>query len=298
MIKYQLAAIALKAFSINDATKVAYRKIGNAFGAGRKLNEPYLRASAERGELLVELTQKYGMLTEGSRVLEIGTGWMHWFSVYLRLFREAEFVTYDVWDNRQFQALQGAMAKLKVMLKTSGADSNALLNIEIVQACKSFDELYRRFGMTYVVEPGGSLSMFSDASFDVVMSFHVMEHVYADAVPAVCKGLTRALKPGGYMVHQIGIDDHLTHYDASASMKQYIQYSDAEWRRRFESNIGYINRIQASQWRTAFAATGLEFCEEIRESVPIADLRVNPRFSKFANEDLECTIQTLVFRKK
>ena len=200
MIKYQLAAIALKAFSINDATKVAYRKIGNAFGAGRKLNEPYLRASAERGELLVELTQKYGMLTEGSRVLEIGTGWMHWFSVYLRLFREAEFVTYDVWDNRQFQALQGAMAKLKVMLKTSGADSNALLNIEIVQACKSFDELYRRFGMTYVVEPGGSLSMFSDASFDVVMSFHVMEHVYADAVPAVCKGLTRALKPGGYMV--------------------------------------------------------------------------------------------------
>jgi len=298
MIKYQLAAIALKAFSLNNATKSAYRRIGNSFGAGRKLNEPYLKASAERGDLLVELTKKYRALDDGSKVLEIGTGWMHWFSVYLRLFREAEFVTYDVWDNRQFPALQGAATKLKSMLQSAGADSAALSNIDAVLGCRSFDELYRRFGMTYLVEPSGSLAMFEDASFDMVMSFHVLEHVYADAVPALCQGLTRTLKPGGYMFHQIGIDDHLTHYDATASMKQYIQYSDKEWRRRFESNIGYINRIQASEWREAFETTGLELCEEIRESVPIAELMVNPRFAKFPNEDLECTIQTLVYRKK
>jgi len=300
MIRYQLAALALKAFSVNDLTKSLYRRIGNSLGTERKLSEPFLCGQMERGDLLLRLTKQYGAVGEGSRVFELGTGWMNWYSVYLRLFEQAEFVAYDLWDNRQFPALQGALKKLEPRLQSAalGADAQVLANIDAMLGCVSFEELYRRFGLTYVVEPSGSLASFADASFDMVMSFHVMEHVHANAVPALCKGLDRILKPGGYMIHQIGIDDHLAHYDAAASQKQYIQYSDQEWNLRFESGIGYVNRLQASEWRTAFEATGLELCEEIRGSVSIGRLRVDPRFSKFSKEDLECTIQTLVYRKQ
>ena len=50
----------------------------------------------------------------------------------------------------------------------------------------------------------------------------------------------RSLKPGGYSIHQIGIDDHLTHFDSSQSPKKYISYSDNVWKLLFEKIPGPV----------------------------------------------------------
>lgn len=297
MLRYQLAAVALKAFSLNSATKSAYRKIGNVVGERRRIEKLNLPIIVERGDLLVALVRKYEAITDGSRILEIGTGWMHWYSVYLRMFYEIQAVAFDVWDNRQFMALRSASTKLKPILDEAGAGRCVLDNVDTVIQSESFEDLYQKLGMSYVVEPSGSLDQFDDQTFDFITSFHVMEHIMASSVTTLAKSFARVIRPGGYMIHQIGIDDHLAHYDSRASKKQYIAYSDSEWNGRFRNDVQYFNRIQSSEWQDIFADAGFSLCEKLYERTDVSDLKVHPRFSKFSSEDLECTILTLVYRK-
>jgi len=293
-----MAAGALKAFSVSNATKGLYRKIGNTIGERTRLAVNDIDIRIERGELLLQLCRSHQAVHDGCRILEIGTGWMHWYSLYLRLFYDIQVTAFDVWDNRQFLALQAATQKLSARFQDmDGISENALANVQKVLHCRNFEEFYREFNYEYIIEPNGSLNAFSDAQFDFITSFHVLEHVPANLVSRGLGEMYRALKPGGYMVHQIGIDDHLTHYDRKASPKQYIRYSDKVWRLFFENDVQYINRWQSSDWISAFGDAGFTLVDQISESADIGDLKVNQRFGGYSKDDLACTILTIVYRK-
>jgi len=66
----------------------------------------------------------------------------------------------------------------------------------------------------------------------------------------------RILKPGGYMIHQIGIDDHLQHYDPAESPKNYLRFSDRAWKLLFENDVQYFNRLQACDWIDRIGSAG------------------------------------------
>jgi hypothetical protein len=126
---------------------------------------------------------------------------------------------------------------------------------------------------------------------------HVLEHVPTKYVPDLVNNMYRKLKPGKYTIHQIGIDDHLAHYDRKASQKQYVQYSDRTWRTFFENEVQYFNRLQMSEWLDAFRSAGFILEESIVEATDIASLKIASRFADYSHEDLACTILTLVYRK-
>ena len=46
---------------------------------------------------------------------ELGTGWIHFYSLYLRLFFDFRGTLYDVWDNRQLHALKRIFSQLGAM---------------------------------------------------------------------------------------------------------------------------------------------------------------------------------------
>jgi len=297
MIRYVLVALALKAFSINAPTRALYRKIGNTFGAKARQNVRDLDVRIERGNLLVDLARKYNAVTSGSAVLEIGTGWMHWYALYLRMFWDLRITAFDVWDNRQFSALTAGFAKLAVALQKHGVGPDVQRNLSIVNGATSFEELYRKLGIEYIIRSSGSTAQFGAASFDAIISMHVLEHVPRQNVAELVENMYRQLKPGGTTIHQIGIDDHLAHYDRSASPKQYIEYSDWTWKLLFENDVQYFNRLQMSEWLTTFERVGFMLEEQLTEKTCIDSLRVNQRFAGYDQQDLACTILTLVFRK-
>ncbi len=120
MLRYTLAAAALKAFSATPQTRKLYRSLGNTFGGkqrakGRIDLPSYLR----RGMLLRDLYGKYENLQPNDRLLELGTGWMHWYAIFLRLAYECRITTLDVWDNRQFDALIAGVARMRIELRYS-----------------------------------------------------------------------------------------------------------------------------------------------------------------------------------
>lgn len=298
MLRYTSAALALKAFSATKTTKKIYRALGNTLGKKRRMRVKTRRLNGyiARGNLFKSLCEKHLEHTPESRFLEIGTGWFHWYAIYFSLFHPVHTTLFDIWDNRQFEVLQIYLQKLRDRLspdKNNAAD--VLAKIDNILAVKNFTELYSMLQMQYIIEPNGSLAGFAANSFDCVYSFHVMEHV--KTYETSLQEFYRILKPGGISVHQIGIDDHHTHYDKKQSMKNYMQIPELTWKLFFENEVQYINRLQMSDWMKLFKNNGFELLEKIPEKHDVWPLILQPRFQHYSKEDVECTILTIVHRK-
>jgi SAM-dependent methyltransferase len=297
MFRYILAASALNAFSLNPTTERLYRRVGNELGARRRTAKVDLKTYVSRGDLLVGLVRKYSSMREGQYLLEIGTGWMHWFALYLRLFLKAEIATVDVWDNRQFKALKSAFERLEAILIERVAPRSVLENLRAILSVQDFGALYRRLNLSYTIQKDGSLAAFTDNSCDCVFSLHVLEHVPRESVNCLCTEMYRVLIPGGFTIHQIGIDDHLSHYDRSCSPKQYLAYSDRRWKLLFENSVQYINRLQMSDWLRAFGTAGFVVRETLPIYADVSGLRVHSLYAGYGESDLACRNLTVVLQK-
>jgi SAM-dependent methyltransferase len=297
MIRYVAAACALKAFSATAGTQRLYRTLGNRFGGPLRRRETYLRSHIARGELFRKLAIECGIANGGENLLEIGTGWVHWHSIYHRLFFDSTVTMFDVWDCRQFEALQTVFGDLMLKWGAVPPDEHARQRLRRLLACDSFDEIYDRMGLTYLVDESGALDGLPDQAFDCVFSFHVLEHVPKENTADLVRQMYRVLKPRGYSIHQIGIDDHLTHHDMKESPKNYLKYSETTWRRFFENELQYINLLQMSDWHTLFEANGFELMLQQPMYCDLEGLNVHARFRHYSEDDLRCTILTLVHRK-
>jgi len=298
MVRYVLSALALKAFSINRVTKRVYRGIGNILGERWRRGGTYVGIYVERGNLFRELSEKHNITSDGDEMLEIGTGWLHWHSIYHRLFYNVKITMLDIWDCRQFGAMNSVFSVVKNEISDElQKNISAVANIDAVLSAKSLDDLYQKMSLSYCVVETGSLERFKNESLDCVFSFHVLEHVHKENVGQLVADIHRVLRPGGFSVHQIGIDDHLQHYDGKMSPKAYISYSDKMWKLFFENGVQYFNRLQMSEWLRAFARKDMEQLEAISEHCDIDGLSVNKRFADYSKDDLSCTTLTIIHRK-
>lgn len=297
MITYTLSALALKVFSYNAHTMKLYRTLCNIIGNKKRQNQD-IDTYVQRGNLLLALCNKYGPLKHGSQLLEIGTGWIHWYSIYLRLFLDSRITMLDIWDNRQLEALRSAFSKLKLMSMDTLSHEPMLEDLTDITEARSFDDLYKQLNLAYIIDEQGSLSRFPDNSFDLVFSFHVLEHVPAENISALAGDIHRLLKPGGLSIHQIGIDDHLSHYDKAESPKKYLEFSDQAWERFFQNKVQYFNRLQVNDFSNSFDQYGFEHMASITETTDISSLLINSKYHACSDEDLKCTIATLVHKKR
>lgn len=179
------------------------------------------------------LYEKYNILKENDRFLEIGTGWFHFDSVLIRLFYDVKAEMFDVWDNRQFDALK-QNAELFGELLCQSMDLTKHQEHRIRDLTKrisksdSFSALYDSLGLNYVIDGNGTLESFEDLSLQLVCGRNVLEHVDRESASLLIKDIYRVLKPGGYSCHRIDLHDHLVSFSKSYSlhMKYYLHYSD------------------------------------------------------------------------
>src|SRR5262245_55360107 len=117
MVKYVLAATALKAFSWSSSTMRLYRGLGNKFGAKKRASGIMPTYYFERVNRMLRLHKRHGIVKNGDRLLELGTGWLHWEAITCRLFFDIQAVLFDVWDNRQLSGLKNYITQLDAMLE-------------------------------------------------------------------------------------------------------------------------------------------------------------------------------------
>ena len=302
MVKYITTAVALKGFSYNPAMRSLYRSLGNRAGNKRRSSGRIPGYYPERVKRMLRLERKHNLVRDGDRILELGTGWLHWEALTLRLFYDIEAVLFDVWDNRQLGGVKNYLRQLRPMLNDDFELSVTALKraqtlIDEILKVNSFAELYELLGFEYVVESSGSLAQFSDESFQLVVSGGVLEHVKREALTTVIRETSQILKPGGWAVHSIDTADHLEHYDRKVSPKMYLCFSDDTWNRLFENEVQYINRMQRGEWLELFKANGFDVIEEESRRVDISKLRLANRYKQMERSDLECTVLKVALRK-
>jgi SAM-dependent methyltransferase len=251
--------------------------------------------------MMLELIRRHNAVQNGDRLLEVGTGWIHWEATYIRLFYDTDTTLFDVWDNRQLKPLKRYYAELDRIIDhevrmTPAQSENVHRLLKTISSTNSFDDLYSRLNYRYIVEPSGKLHDLPDESFNVIVSCDVLEHVDKGILSEYIQDFYRLLKPGGYSIHTIDIGDHISYYDPSVSVKNYLRYSDKVWKRCFENKVQYFNRIQRSTWLDLFQKAGLRQVAE--ESVyRNVGIKPNREYQDLSREDIECTVLKVVHRK-
>lgn len=301
MLKYCMAAAALKTFSYSTSTRKLYRWIGNTIGGRSRVTSSMPSYYAERVQTMLRLASTYASPKNGDRIIELGTGWLHWEAITARLFFDVHGTLLDVWDNRHLQGLKHYLGQLDALLDsmplTTEQRSLASGRIAQILAADDFDHVYQTLGFQYVIDPTGTLDVVARRSYDLVVSGGVLEHISADGAAAFVEGIAAILKPGGYSIHSINIRDHLFQYDSTVSPKQYLKYSDRVWRRYFDNSVQYINRIQRSEWLRFFSAAGLELIEEDSARDDLSGLHISSDYARFERSDLECGGLRIVHRR-
>jgi SAM-dependent methyltransferase len=293
MVRYVMAAAALKLFSSSPRTKQVYRLLGNTIGQRGRIKQGLSREYVERAKKILEMCEKYRAIQNGDKLLEIGTGWLHWESTILRLFYDVEITLFDVWDNRQFGSYQRYLEQLDEVIDGELAMS-ALQHkrvhtlLRTIQRANSFDEVYDLLGFRYVVNPSGTLEKFQDHAFTVIFSSNVLEHVERSILPKFIRDFHRLLKPGGHSIHQIDLGDHLAYYDSSVSLKNYLRYSAKTWRRYFENDVQYFNLVQRPEWLDIFQEAGFELVEGETVPIDMGTIKIAKRYANLDKLDLQC----------
>lgn len=299
MLKYHLAAFALKAFSINSATRSAYRWLGNQIG-GRARSKSIKASYLQRAHENLRFIEENGAIADGMQLVELGTGWVHWEALFTRMFYDVRVILFDVWDNRQFTGFMHYAQQLRARMAAEiDRDAEAIARAEAlldqVLACDSFDEVYRLLGFSYVINPTGSLQAVADDSVDLVISSDVLEHVPANAVPVLAADLRRVLRPGGHNSSQIVFADHLTIYDRAVHPKNLLRYSSARWKLLYENDLQYVNRLQPSDFRKAFTDAGLVIdAEVIVDRCNLEGLQIDPAFARYPRVDHETVVNRII----
>lgn len=302
MIKYIMVAAALRLFSTCPQMKRFYRLLGNEYGAKGRVQRGLPNYYVDYTKLILGLCEKHQVIQKGDKLLEVGTGWLHWGSIVIRLFYDVEITLFDVWDNRQLEPLKRYFAELAELIdKEIGVvpaqyeRSHRLLGA--ISSASSFDDLYHLLGFQYVLEPNGTLRHFQNESFSAIFSHSVLEHVNRDILSEYIQDFCRLLNPGGYSIHSIDIGDHLYYHSRSVSIKNYLRFSDAVWKHCFENEVQYFNRVQRSEWLSLFHRAGLELVEEESVYSSIGTIEVDKQYENLDRQDLECTELTVVHRK-
>ncbi len=105
----------------------------------------------ERVKRILQLQRRYKIIKDGDRILELGTGWLHWEAMTLRLFYDIKAVLFDVWDNRQLGGLKNYIRQLGDMLGSgfelsAGELKRARGLIRQIVEVESFTDLYNLLG--------------------------------------------------------------------------------------------------------------------------------------------------------
>ena len=291
-MNYYLTAAALKALSSHSLLRKAYRAAGNL----KKSHPVWIPKPRWIWEQVVE----EGVNGEGHVLLELGTGWVHGGSLYSALLIDAPITAFDVWDCRSLYATKNEISRIKAAIQTAENHSpsdkkRAGERAAMALQAQTFDELYKILNITYILDEEGNLKL-PDHSVDMIYSQDVLEHVTRESFDASIQEWRQVLKPQGRFLAWVGLDDHLTHYDKTKSMKEYLYHSNQLWDHLLSNRLQYINRLTATEIVRAFQRNGFEVEKWDTESCSVDVAAVHPYYKWQTQRDLEAICLRLYAR--
>jgi SAM-dependent methyltransferase len=300
VIKYALATAALKGFSLTPGTRTAYRRFGNVVETARRRQSDVPDYYIDEAIRISQLTKAYELISDGDRVFELGTGFVHWESIVAKLCADVRPTMFDVVDNRLWGVFPKYLLALREALPQMDLGderkANAYQLIDDLLRVRSFEEAYEVLGAEYILNANGSTAAVESESYALVISLAVLEHIESDILSDVVAETYRMLRPGGYALHGFDLSDHYWYFDSSMPRKNYLRFSPATWDRWFSNRVMYINRVQRPEWDDIFKRANFEIvdCQIVRE--PLGGIGIHPAYGLSPDDAQTMSLQYLLRR--
>jgi SAM-dependent methyltransferase len=151
------------------------------------------------------------------------------------------------------------------------------------------------YGISYQAPCDARHTPFAAGSFDLISSGTVLEHVPKPDIEAILTECKRILREDGVVAFRIDYQDHYSYFDPKVSVYDFLQYTDAEWR-KYSPSLHFTNRLRHRDYLELFNAAGLEVLADVTQEIleeDLAALRRLPRAPRFAvYSDHELAIRT------
>lgn len=248
---------------------------------------------------IIHAASRCGLQLDGSRTLEVGTGWVPTVPLGVHLLG-AEVHTYDHVRHLRHADLSKLLdlypEYLPRLAEAAGCDVTSLSErLSAFKACGrdgiSLEDWFRPFGIHYHAPADASRSGLPDGSLDLYFSVAVLEHVSVPAIKAMLREAHRTLRRGGLTYHVIGMFDHYTSVDPGITRVNFLKFSDFTWRIIGQNRISFHNRLRESEFISLFQEAGFEIvdrrCEVDEPSLKALEtMRLNPKYRAFDKRDL------------
>lgn len=188
---------------------------------------------------------------EGTRCLEIGTGFVPTDAVCLYLLGAKAVVTTDYNAICRFGSLKTALQDfdrdaLNALAAPFTADLEPRLKSVLHLANQETPDL-SSLQIKYVAPYDLTKEGFPETSFDLITSVDVLEHIPPDAIGPLVENLIALLSADGQMLHEIDLKDHRsmkeTPFDFLSAHTDYNKETDADSRG---------NRLRPQDWIDVF----------------------------------------------
>ena len=257
--------IAALPFASNAVYYAVQRSVG---GLRPEKIDPFDRMAAAAG--MVRWAESTGFDVRGKTVLEVGTGRMVDLPIGMWLSGADRIITVDLNPYLSLPLVAEARARLRQnperivqMFDRSDELFHSRLKILIGDEV-SQENLLRSMNIEYMSPADASRLPIADDDIDLHVSHTVLEHIPADILSAILGEARRVLRPGGLLIHNIDPSDHFSHDDPTITMINFLQFSDADWKKWAGNQFMYHNRLRASDYVRIFAAAEVRTIDERR----------------------------------
>ncbi len=110
------------------------------------------------------------------------------------------------------------------------------------------DRWLARHGFTYLA-PALPPYPLTDGAYGLVTCLQVLQYPKPDAVRAMHRDVARLLRPGGFYVVTVRLDDQYALSDPGLSRFNFLRYDEASWARWFTNPFTPLNRLGAADHR-------------------------------------------------
>jgi SAM-dependent methyltransferase len=242
-----------------------------------------------------------GVPVAGTRFLEMGTGWYPTFPFCLFLGGAASVITVDL--NRYFRReltvrMTEALARfVPVIAEVSGRSESELRDAQraLAAAVRRGASIEEATGgvVVYRAPCDAAATGLPSTSLDVVFSNSVLEHVPGPVIERCLAEARRILRAGGVVFHSVNCGDHYAYVDRKVHQLNYLQFSDAEWR-KWNNTFLYQNRLRAIDFVEMARAAGFTIALDTSRPHPMRlqqldTIQVHPQFARYTREQLAIT---------
>jgi hypothetical protein len=242
---------------------------------------------------------------QGSKVLEVGTGWHANDILLFYMLGVAEIYTCDhlphLQENLALSAVRIIGSHLDILSKQCDTDINLLQKrFDRIASIKTLTDLLYACNINYIASQKLHEINFPESYFDLFFSRSVLQRVPISDLSAYLQNAYRALRIGGISYHIIHHADHNARHDDKLEALHYLRYGDKLYDLLQSKRFNYQNRMRHKEFINLFKQFGFEQISDETASLDLSlanKVVLSSRFRSIPLEDVLITRTQLINKR-